>query len=176
MEWWVVGVLVFIAFGVVGPILKRMGNPAEEVPLERIPADARAEIDRILPEFRPDGIRLTRNGSHAYLEGDHQGARARVKAEFHQPAGLTELEFNAVSGARSRRRISREELPAGAVGEVERVLGDDLAAFDWYSVTGGTLDGEGNYEVEGTANDWKWEIEVTESGRLLEFEKERRRR
>ena len=41
---------------------------------------------------------------------------------------------------------------------------------------GGTRGGEGNYEVEGTAGEWKWEIEVSESGRLLEFEKERRRR
>ena len=102
--------------------------------------------------------------------------KARIKAEFHEPVGLTELEFSVPSIASGRRRISRDALPPGVVAQVERVLGPDAAVFDWRSIKGGTIGEEGNFEVEGTSGEWKWEVELTESGRLLEVEKERRRR
>ena len=111
MEWWIVGVLAFVVFGVVGLILKRMGNPAEEVPLERIPADARAEIDRIVPEFRPDRIRLTRNGSHAFLEGDHQGTRARVAAGTERAALYDVLARRSRTTEAYQRMCAPRELP-----------------------------------------------------------------
>lgn len=69
-----------------------------------------------------------------------------------------------------------DDLSGPARTEVERVLGHGVTALERLVVTAGTMDARRCFEVKGLDADWTWEVEVTDTGRLLEVEKERRRR
>jgi hypothetical protein len=165
-----------ILFSIVRSLIGRKRDPVGDVRFDQLPPVLQEEIQRIAPDFQPESIRATESGSDAYLRGDYRGTRASIEADFDAEGNLVEFEFEAVHGSRTRRGIAQGDLPAAVVAEVDRVLGDERARFTQQGQTAGTLNGEGNYKVRGDADDWSWEIEVSESGQLLEVEKEKRRR
>lgn len=136
----------------------------------------RNDIARFVPDLQPSAVRVTKNGNKATLSGEYKGVAATLEADFDRRGELTEFEFEAVNGSRIRSGIGPEDLPQAARAEIDRVIGADRDAFVETGLTGGTLNGEGNYKISGDVGDWRWEIEVSESGRLLEFEREKRRR
>lgn len=176
MKYFVLGFLAFVVLGIVSSVLRRRRNPFLTVSLVELPDALRGDIERLVPEFQPSTVRLTKNRDEAHVRGEYLGVPASIEAEFNPRAELVEFEFEAVSGSRMRAGISPEALPQAARATVDRVLGPERGAFVETSLTGGTLAGEGNFKIEGDVGDWHWEIEVSESGRLLEIERERRRR
>ncbi len=67
------------------------------------------------------------------------------------------------------------DLPEAVVQVFERVLEMPLAELDRCTLTCGTSRDEAFFELNGIASQWKWEVSATETGRLLEVEREKRR-
>lgn len=157
-------------------VVRRMRNPYAEVAYAQLPACLRDEIERVLPGFRPGGARITRRRDEARVHGDYQGRATTIEADFDAAGNLVEFEADAGRGVRARGIAAEGDLPEAARREVDRVLGDEAASFQRSLVTRGTRDGQPHFEVKGRGGDWKWEIAVSADGRLLEVERERRRR
>ena len=172
-------VLVFLgvfAFLIGGSILRRVLNPFQEVAYEGLPTALRSETDRVLPGFLHKTARTTKNGDNARIAGEYLGESITVEADFDPNGEMVEFEVERWVGARSMRLATLGDVPDVALREVERVLGDAHPAFEVRSVKRGEVGDEVHFEVEGTAGEWKWEVGVTAAGRLVELEKEKRRR
>ncbi len=167
------GVFVFL---IGGSILRRLLNPFQEVAYEGLPGALRAETDRVLPGFHHNKVRTTKSGDNARIEGKYLGESVTVEADFDPHGEMVEFEVERWVGARTTGLATLADVPDAALREVERVLGDHHAAFEPRTVKRGESGGEIHYEVKGTSGDWKWEVAVTEAGRLVEIEKEKRHR
>ena len=171
-EFLLIAVPLLIAVGV----LRRRLNPFAEIAYASLPAELRAEIERVHPRFAPRVTRLTKKGDVAVVDGDDNGEGLRIEAEFDPAGTLLELETERMRSKRTTGRVAPDVLPEAVTHEIHRVLGDALSHFAQTRVTTGTLGDEELFEMKGRDGDWKWEIAVSASGRLLEFEKERCRR
>lgn len=172
--------LVFIFLGVFAlaigqAVIRRKLNPYRDVGWHELPAEMRTELERVLPGFQPGPARLTKNGDEARAEGTYQGEPIWVEGEFDASGQMIELEAETHRGTRVRAMSSNEEVPASIMGEMRRVLGDAAERFQSRTVLRGTSGDTPFFKVKGLVDGWKWEIAVTTSGQLLEFEKERRR-
>lgn len=172
--------LVMIFFGLfalalVQILLRSARNPYEEIAYDRLPEELREEVDRVVPGFVHATARMRRLGDVARLDGDYRGRAVAIEAEFDEAGQMIDFEVDTVGGARTWRTAAIDEVPQAALREIERVLGEAAAAFQRRVVLAGTAGDESHYEVKGLASDWEWEIAVTEGGRLLEVERERRR-
>jgi len=165
----VLGIAIFRA------AVARNMNPYSDVVFDALPQALRDEIARSVPEFQPTSVRLTKKRDEARLQGSYLGQRASIEGDFDRSGALVDFEFEASEGSRVRTGIEPNELPERARSRVDALLGDERASFIERRVTGGTVNGEGNYKIVGDADGWSWEIEVSESGTLLELEKEKRR-
>lgn len=157
-------------------IVRRRLNPYDEVAYDQLPGPLRAEIERVLPGYQPRLARATRKRNEVKVEGEYLGEPLRVDADFDARGELVEFEVDGPRGSRTRGLASAQDIPAHAAAEIDRVLGNAAAAFQHSVVKTGESAGEPTFEVKGRAGDWIWEIEVSASGRLLEVEKEKRRR
>ncbi|MGH0028827.1 MAG: hypothetical protein ACQGVC_03485 [Myxococcota bacterium] len=157
-------------------VVRRTRNPSAEVPYGQLPVDLREEVERVLPGFVPRLARLTKQRDEARVEGGIGGATFRVEADFDRQGQLVEFEAETRCARRRLGMASADDLPEPAAREIERVLGESASGFRRRSVSHGKAGDEPYYEVEGRDDTWKWEIVVTASGRLLELEKERRRK
>jgi len=167
----------FVVAALVQGTLRRRRNPYEEVAWAQLPAGLCDELERLLPGFRPGAARLTRLRDEARIEGDRDGERVRIEADFDAAGNLVELEIDTPGHLRGTGSAQLEDLPAAARTELDRLLGDQGPAFEpWRIRVGRTREGEDGYEVKGRAGEWSWEIELTASGRLIELERERKRR
>jgi hypothetical protein len=170
-------VLIFLgvfALAIVQAVVRRKRNPYGEIAYSELDAALRAEIERIVPDFQPGTVRITKHRDEVRIAGQVRSESARVEAELDAQGALVELEFDLAGGSLQREVVSGE--PSGAVSaEIDRVLGDARSQFERRVMSRGTAGGEAAYQVKGTAAGWKWEIEVSDSGRLLEVEMEKRR-
>jgi len=131
----------------------------------------------VLPAFTPRQVKLTKQRDEARAEGAYRGASIHVEADFAPDGALVDFEIDTHRGWRKTGLGSERDLPDAARRELDRLLGPDRATFEVSLVKAGALaDGEPAFEVKGRSGDWKWEIELSASGQLLELEKERRRR
>ncbi len=156
--------------------LRRARNPFAEVGYAGLPDVMRAETERVLPGFQHRLARITKQRDSARIQGEYQGEPVTVEAEFDPAGTMVEFEVEGRRGARRLGIAAPEELPEAAAREIERVLGDARAEFQRSTMTHGDAAGEPHFEVRGQAGNWKWEIAVSASGRLLEMEKEKRAR
>ncbi len=163
------------ALAILQAVLRRKLNPYGEAAWEALPEELRAEIERVLPGFRPGEAQITRKGDEARITGDYQGETMRVEANFDRAGALVEFEVDAPRRSRMTGLASPDDLPSAARQEIDRVLGELAASFSPGLVKRGRSGAEALFEVNGVAGRWKWEIGVSESGRLVEVEKERRR-
>ena len=164
-----------LGLAILRAVVARKRNPYSEVAFDALPQSLREEIARSVPEFQPTSIRITKRQNEARLQGSYLGQRASIEGDFDPSGALVDFEFEASEGARVRTGIEPSELPEPARRRVDALLGDRRASFVERRVTGGSVHGEGNYKIVGDTSSWNWEIEVSESGTLLELEKERRR-
>jgi hypothetical protein len=155
-------------------VARRKHNPYGEIAYGELDAPLRAEIERIVPDFQPGTVRITKHRDEVRIAGQVGSESARIEADFDGQGALVELEFDLAGGSRQREVFSGEP-PAPVSAEIDRVLGDARSGFERRVMTRGTAKGEAVYQVKGTTAGWKWEVEVSESGRLLEVEMEKRR-
>lgn len=168
-------VLVFLgcfALAIGQALVRRLLNPFEETPFGALPAELRAEVARVLPGFEPKAAQITRKGDEARAEGDYEGQRMRIEADFDAAGRLVDFEAEAPGARRLESKIAPETLPAIVREEMARVFGQESLAFEAARYASGRADGAMHFEVRGLADGWKWEIAVSESGRLLEVERE----
>lgn len=163
-----------IALAIVKAVIGRKLNPYGEVAYAGLPDPLRTELERVLPGFRQELAHLTKKGDEARLEGEYQGGKVRIEADFDANGNLLEFEVDGPHTERRRNSDGPTELPTGAAEEIDRVLGEDKARFERYALSSGTAGADTYFKVKGNAGDWKWEIVVTSDGRLLEVEKEKR--
>lgn len=171
-------VLVFLgvfALAIVQAVVRRKLNPYAEVAYAGLPDEMRAEIDRVLPGFEHGTARATKKGDEARVDGSYLGEPVFVEADFDGSGQLVDFEVDGRRSTRARGLADPADLPEAALREIDRVLGEDRGRFERSRITTGTSGDERHFEVKGTAGIWKWEIAVSEAGRLLEVEKERRR-
>lgn len=156
--------------------VRRMANPYREVALGEVPGGVRDELERVLPGYAHRNARLTRKGDEVRLEGSYLGQDVRIEAELTSGGELIEFE---VDGARPVRKLGladRSDLSDVVAKEIERVLGASIDSLEGFVLTRGRSGSEPYYELDGRDEAWKWEVSVTESGQLLEMEREKRRR
>ncbi|MHC4429922.1 MAG: hypothetical protein ACYS0D_15180, partial [Planctomycetota bacterium] len=122
--------------------------------------------------FEHRQARITRKRDNARVEGTYLGESVTVEADFDHTGKMIEFEAESWCGSRKLGLAALEDLPEPATREIERVLGDTLIRLERPIVTRGSAGKETHYKIRGTVDGWKWEIGVSESGRLLEVEKE----
>ena len=173
-------VVVFLAIFVLAigqAVLRRQMNPYGEVAYDALPETMRNEVERVLPGFTPKNARITKQGDEARLAGDYRGADVAVEADFDASGALVDFEIDTRTGVRRLGLADVTDVPNTAQAEIDRVLGPHRANFEPHRIFQGALgDGERAFEAKGYAGEWKWEIEVSATGRLLEVEMEKRRR
>ncbi len=169
--------LAIFALAIGQALFRRKMNPHAEVAYATLPAALRGEVERVLPGFTPNGARITKRGDEARVEGDYRGEKISVEADFDAAGELIDFEIDTRTGVRRLGPADADDVPNAAQIEFERVLGPHRASFRTSRIFQGALrDGERAFEMKGFGDDWKWEIEVSATGRLLELEMEKRRR
>ena len=165
---------VLIALAALRALIGRSLNPLREVEASELPPTIRQEVERIVPDFEAETIRLSKNGRQARLRGRRAGSDCHLKVDLDRDGGIDEIEFDTRrEGSVRRSPIDPAELPEAVSREFDRLLGALRSQLTRPRLAAGTLNGVGNYELKGRAEGYDWEIEVDESGRLLEFEMER---
>lgn len=170
-------VVAVVALAIGQSLLRRRMNPYAEVPYGELPEALRTEVARVLPGFSPDIARITKQGDRARLAGDFRSGTVVVEADFDARGDLVDFEVDTRTGVRRIGPVDAGDLPNATRIEIDRVLGPHRADFTPRRVFQGALsDGERAFEMKGDAGEWRWEIEVSATGRLLEVEMEKRRR
>jgi len=98
-------VLIFLgvfALAIGQGIVRRKLNPYGDAPYERIPGDARAEVDRLLPGFSPSAVRLTRKGDESRIAGRYRGEEYRLEIDFDAEGRYIDLDVDGPRGAGTR--------------------------------------------------------------------------
>lgn len=163
------------AVAILKGVVRSVKNPISAVEYSSLPAEFQAEIARVLPDFTPQETHLTKNSDTAKVVGQSAGRTIRIEGEFDAHGSMIEFDLEAPGGMHSKERSTREDLPARAEAEIERLLGDPSPVFDRTRVSAGTINEEPHFEFKGYASDWKWEIVVSADGQLHELEREARR-
>ena len=164
-----------MAAGVAQGMWKRHQNPFISCSWSELPAPLRDEVERLLPGLTPTDTRLTRDGDKLRASGERAGERFRIEADMGPEGQLLELEIDTSRSMRTTGSATPEALPEAVRRELDRVLGDQRDAFEIGRVTTGTTrEGEPAFEVKGRVADWSYEVEISASGQLLEFEREKR--
>ncbi|MGI9432728.1 MAG: hypothetical protein ACR2PQ_10970 [Myxococcota bacterium] len=129
--------MIFVAafFGVFtlaigSALLRRKLNPYGEVSYAGLPEELRVELERVLPDFRHEKVRITKRGDEARLSGSYLGEPMSIEADFDPSGSLVEFEAEAHVSKRMSGTVAPEALPAAASQEVERVLGPALPQFE----------------------------------------------
>jgi hypothetical protein len=172
----VIGFLILFALAIGQALVRRKLDPYQEVSFSDLPAELREEAERVLPGFEPQQARITKSGNEARAEGQYHGRGMRIEGEFDRAGKLVEFEADAEGGTRTRGVMAPEELPGAVVGEIQRLLGDTFARLERRLATRGQSGSEEFFGLKGLCDGWKYEVEVSGSGRLLGFEKELRGR
>lgn len=168
--------LALFALAIGQAVVRHIQNPYAEVAFAELPAALRTEVERILPGYEVRKTRLTKKRDDARIEGEYRGERFRVEGELDAAGELVELELDGVGPKRKTGMAGRGDLPEPVLREMERVLGGSSERLDRSVITRGDVGGEPYFEIEGWSGEWKWEIAVSASGRLLEVEREKRGR
>ena len=166
--------LLFVVVIVVSSIVRNLLNPPREMPWPEVPQPIRQAIESGFPEFVVKAVRHVPVKHEYEILGSYQNRRAQIEVECHPKGGIREIEFEDLEGETHilrQRRCNHDELSSTAREQLKLVLGDEAGSFQPHRTQRGDYGNESAFEIDGRSSQWKWEIEVTESGRLLEVEK-----
>jgi hypothetical protein len=168
---------ILIAMGVyiLIKIISRVLNPPKPLQWSEVPLDIREAIEANLSGFVVESQR-ERDGRGEWLfQGAYKGHSGRVEIECDRDGRISEFEFGegqAVRMTTNNTPCEFSEVPRVAMDHLRELMGSETERFQPSRVRRATMKGEVIFDIEGRTPTWEWEIKMTESGRLVELEKE----
>ena len=110
------------------------------------------------------------------IRGKYRGEPLEAEIECDSEGNLIEIEGKApgMMALSERAECDLADLPPDVVTHVGGLLGEEGGQFKPRWTQSATLGDKSAYRINGKTNSWRWEIEMTESGKLIEFEKKKR--
>lgn len=169
----VFGLLFFFA------IIKNVKNPPREIDFGEVDEVVQLEIKKCIPEFQSETVRFLPAVKKYQMKGVYKGNPVRVEAEMTKAGLFDELELKDISEFYSQKRgaaiKSINEIPEPILNIAFSMLGESSEAPEFVRGYHATFLGKAGYDLRLNLSTHRYEFEIREDGRILEFEKERRR-
>ncbi|NNC89139.1 MAG: hypothetical protein HKN82_11830 [Akkermansiaceae bacterium] len=162
------GVLVAIA------VIRNIRNPPRQIEWSDVPGELRNALRDSLAGFEVQTVTHVPVAMKYKLRGTYRGREGRAELECGPKGALQEIEYeDAAIGAVTRTtECQLTDLSPEAIAHVGELMGPERSSFQPSRVTAGTCADQPAFEVRGSSENWRWEIEITAGGRLIEMEKD----
>jgi hypothetical protein len=159
-------------------IIRSLINPPRAVSWLEVPEEIRREAELSLPGFVVDSVRYSPVMKSYRAEGTYREKSGKLEIECNSKGGIREIEYEERQSKVVNRKQSCHfsDLPPAVLEHLNQLLGDEVAGFQPGFITRGSMRDDDVFEIKGRTSRWKWEVEMTGQGRLLELEKEVLRR
>ena len=169
------GILFLVIVTAVGALIQNAIYPPVEIQPSELPDVLKDELSTLFPKFAPNKIKFMRLRHRYTLEGDFEGRPGKIFCGLTPDAELAEIEFKDISGTRSftnKKRIQPTLVPLQIAEIMKPYLASDATSFESSRASSGMIGSENAFEIRISSEQFEYEFEITESGRLVEFEKE----
>ena len=167
---------VFIGIGalLVLRVLSGLKQPAHNLLPNQLPEPIRQEVEGSFPGFVMESGRSIRDRKFV-IKGTYLGRTGRVEVELDRNGVIREFEYEELSGnfsSKSYIACGSTQIPETVHQLAADLLGDQAGRFELHDTMRGKANGEKAYKLKGRTPGLTWEFQVTETGRLIEFERE----
>jgi hypothetical protein len=169
------GILFIVIVSAVGALIQNALYPPVEIQPSELPDVLKSELSTLFPKFAPDRIKFMRLRHRYTLEGQFEGRPGKIFCGLTPDEELAEIEFKDVSGTCSftnQKRIQSTLVPSQIAEIMKPYLASDATSFESSRASSGMIGSENAFKIKINSEDYEYEFEITESGRLVEFEKE----
>ena len=170
-------VFLIIAMVIAGFVQTMLYPPVEVSPSE-LPASVQRELDKFFPAFQPGKILYLENRRRYTFTGLNDGRDCKITVELDPDGTIDEVDFNDRSGPTTLENITRisvTSVPQHVAQIMNAFLVDDATPIENSRARAAMINRENAFKIDLLTAAYKYEFEITESGRLVEFEKEKRR-
>ena len=166
----ILGLMILIA------IIQNLRNPPREINFDELPEDVASEIKTLFPEFQPLSVKFIPVSKKYHIKGEYQTHQVRIEAEMTKAGLLDELELKDIENRSTSRGApinSINEIPEPILKTAFSMLAQNPETPQFIKAYHAKFSNEAGYKLELKQSNHHYEFEITESGRLIEFEKER---
>lgn len=166
---WFVGFMVLM---IVVAIIKNALNPPRDLDWQEVPSKIREVVTSVFSEFEVDSSRYIPVARKYKIRGQYRGRSVEIEVEGSSDGSIRELELEDLERGQMMRSkpYQFEELPAAVADHLSSLIGPDLASLHCQRLSKGTFNGEPAFSLNGRTQNATWEVEITETGRLIEVE------
>lgn len=153
-------------------------HPPVEVSSAELPSVVQCELARFFPGFEPHKILFSKQRQRYSLDGLIDSRNSKLVFELQADGELDEVDFKDLSGPKSMENITRiatADVPQHIADIMSRLLADDSTPIQSNRACRMMINRENAYKIHLRTKIYKYEFEITDAGRLVEFEKEKTR-
>ena len=171
------GIVFLIAAMAVAGFVQNLLYPPVEISQSELPANVQRELDKFFPAFQPGKILYQENRRRYTMTGKNANRECKLKIELEPDGEMDEVEFKDRSGPTALENISRisvTAVPQHVAEIMNAYLIDDATPIENSRACSAMINRENAFKIDLRTSAYKYEFEITESGRIVEFEKEKR--
>ena len=174
MEFVFYAVLFIVTVLLVANFVQLLIYPPLEIQPADLPEVVQQELKNCFPNFRPAGIKLLRPRQRYLMNGKISDTPSRVLVDLTPDQELVKVEFSDDSGPSrfsNKRPIPTTTVPPQISAAIRKYLPATLATGKDSTAFSGMIGSEQAYQIKIHSDEFDYEFEITQAGRLVGFEK-----
>jgi hypothetical protein len=166
--------IFFVGVSMAATFVQNLVYPPVELELAELPEVIRHELQSKFPGFHPTQIYFLGSRHRYTLIGQLAERSARIEFDLTPDHELAEVEFREYSGPTGlvgKTRIPPTAIPAHLADVISGLITGDFSHPAGCRAYAGRIGDEDAFNINIRSHDWKYDLEITHSGRIVEFEK-----
>lgn len=176
MEFVFYSVIFVVALTVFANLVQTVMHPPVEISAAEIPRPVQKELDRLFPSFVTSTIMFLKSKRRYIIQGTTDHHPGRIEFELLPDGKIDEIDFNDIScstAMQNRTRIPIANIPTRVAETLNPLCDGNHSQIAGGRSNSGMIGSENAFEIKFRTVDFQYEFQVTETGRLVEFEKKR---
>ena len=157
-------------------VIHNVCNPPRVIQFNELPDDVIADLKMHFPEFQSAEVRFLPAVRKYKMKGSYKDQQVAIEVEMTKSGLIDELEFNDTDNKSSIRKAiikDIDEIPELILKLAFSQLTQSSETPQFVRACHVQFSHEAGYKLELAQLGYHYEFEITESGRMIEFEKER---
>ena len=168
-------ILIAIGLLIAFRIIKAIMYPPKPITWAEVPEPLRTAFEASVPGFEVKQVKYFKEARKYKMLGNYRGDPVTGEVEHNSAGEAVEIECESTGpGVRTLNApCELGDLPAEVITHMGELLGDEREHFEATRVHKGAEGDDQGFKIKGRTPTWRWEFELSASGRLIELEKER---
>ncbi len=168
-------VLFLIGVSIIVTFVQNLVHPPLKIAATELPESVQQELSLHFPNFQPREIFFLSSRHRYTMNGTIDRRPARMEFDVNPDHELAEVDFEetAVPTAfQGKTKIAPAAIPSQLAEVMAPFLDAEVDEHATCRAYAGRIGSENAFKIKIRSEHWKYDFEITQSGRLVEYEKE----